>query len=192
MDRIDQDHQLVINSLREAGVQVDDVYELVNGATPRAAVPVLVQLLPMLDDNTIKEGVIRALGDKAAHGVASRPLIAELKRIGGAKSLLAWALANSLAEVVQASDFEELRSLVRDTSLGKAREMLVIALARTKHPDAVAELAKLATDEALVGYVVIGAGELRASQLRPFVEQQLNSRTSWVRKEAKKALRRLS
>jgi len=191
MDRIDQDHQLVVNTLREAGVQVHDVYDLINGATPSAAVPVLIQLLPLLDNNTIKEGVIRALGDKAATGVAAKPLIAELKRIGGAKPLLAWAVANSLAEVVQPGDFEEVQSLVHDASLGKAREMLVVALARTKHPDAAAELAKLAADEALAGYVVMGAGELRARELRPFVEQQLNSPTPWVRKEAKKALRRL-
>lgn len=192
MDSIEEDHQLVINSLREVGVQVNDVYEFVNGATPRKAIPILVQLLPLLDDNTIKEGVIRALGDKAARGAAARPLIAELKRLGGTKPLLGWAIANSLAQVVELSDFEELRSLVGNASFGKAREMLVLAMARTKHPNAAAELAKLAGDEALTGHVVMAAGELGASQLRPFVEQQLDSRTPWVRKEAQKALRRLA
>jgi HEAT repeat protein len=191
MDRIDEDHQLVVNSLREAGIQVSDVYEFVNGATPREAIPVLIQVLPLLGDNTIKEGVVRALGDKSARGIAAQPLLDELKRLGGTKPLLAWAVANSLAEVSERSDYDQLRSLARDRSLGKAREMLVIALARTKHPDAAAELENLASDEALAGHVVMAAGELGANRLRPFVERQLQSQTAWVRKEAKKALRRL-
>jgi hypothetical protein len=90
MNRIDEDSQLVVNSLREAGVQVSDIYDLVNGPTPREAVPVLVQLLPLLDNNSIKEGVIRALGDKAARGLAAGPLLAELKRLGGTKPLMGW------------------------------------------------------------------------------------------------------
>ncbi|HEX9985078.1 MAG TPA: hypothetical protein VGF69_17595 [Thermoanaerobaculia bacterium] len=192
MDKIEEDHRLVLNSLREVGVQVTDVYQLVHGATPREAVAMLVQVLPLLGNNTIKEAVIRALGDKAARGAAARPLITELKRLGGTKPLLSWVIANSLAQVVEPGDFEELQSLVGVASLGKAREMLVVAIARTKHPDAAAELAKLAADEALAGYVVIAAGELGANELRPFVEEQMNSRTPWVRKEAKKALRRLA
>jgi hypothetical protein len=192
MNRIDEDHQIVVTRLREVGVQVSDVYELVNGATPREAIPVLIQVLPLLDDNTIKEGVVRALGDKTARGVAAGPLMAELKRLRGAKPLLAWAIANSLAEVAQSSDFEDLRSLARDSSLGKAREMLVLALGRTKHPDAAAALVQLAADDALAGHVVMAAGELGASLLRSFVERQLDSGSAWVRKEAKKALRRLS
>jgi len=171
---------------------VSDIYDLVNGPTPREAVPVLLQLLPLLDNNPIKEGVIRALGDKAARGLAAGPLLAELKRLGGTRPLMGWAIGNALAEIVELRDFDEIRSLVRDPSLGKAREMLVLALARTKHPDAAAELRELARDEALAGHVVMAIGELDARELRWFVEQQLHSDHAWVRNEAKKALRRLN
>jgi hypothetical protein len=69
--------------------------------------------------------------------------------------------------------------------------MLVVALARTKHPDAAAELRELTRDEALAGHVVMAIGELAARELRSFAEQQLHSDHAWVRKEAKKALSRL-
>ena len=170
---------------------VSDIYDFVNGSTPLEAVPVLIQLLPVLEDGAIKEGVIRALGDKTARGIAAHPLIEELKRIGSSSPLLGWVIANSLAEIVELSDFEELRSLVRDASLGKAREMLVLALARTRHPDVAAELAQLTDDEAVAGHIVIAAGEIGASQLRLFVERQLIGGRPWVRKEARKALRRI-
>jgi hypothetical protein len=191
MDRIDEDHKLVLNSLREAGVPVSDIYEFVNGTTPHEAIPVLVQLLPLLDNNAVKEGVIRALGDRSAKGIAASPLLAELRKIGATKPLLAWTIANSVAEIVQAGDFDEILAVAHDASLGKAREMLVVALGRTKHPDAASELMKLSDDEALAGHIVIAAGELGARQLRPFVEKQLSNEKPWVRKEAKKVLRHL-
>jgi HEAT repeat protein len=191
VERIEQDHQLVLNTLRNAGLHIEDIHEFVNGSTPAEAVPLLIELLPLLDDNAIKEGVVRALGDKVARGAAARPLMAELRRLRSTMPMLRWTIANSLVEVVEPSDFDEIRSFVGDESLGKAREMLVVALAKTNHPNAVTELARLTHDEALAGHIVMAVGDLRAAQMRPFVEQQLNSDKAWVRKEAKKALRRL-
>jgi hypothetical protein len=191
MDRLNADRQLVLSSLREEGVEVVDVYELVNGPTPIAAIPALLRVLPLLENNAVKEGVVRALGDRAARGVAARPLIEELRRVGSTKPLIAWAIANSIAETADLTVFDELRRLVHDASLGKAREMLVLAIAKTRHPEAAAELATLTSEEALAGHIVMAASELRAIELRWFVERQLGHPQPWVRKEARKALARL-
>lgn len=188
MERVDEDAQLVVNSLREAGVVVSDIYEFVNGRTPHEAIPVLIALLPLLGDNAVKEGVVRALADRNARGLATQALVSELRKSDSSNSLMAWTIANSLAEIADETVYDELKDLVRDRSLGKAREMLVIAIARTKHPAAIADLSDLCEDETLTGPLVRGLGQLRATELKPFVEKQLQHPQPWVRREAKKAL----
>src|ERR1700761_2181229 len=73
--------RLVVTKLGEAGVRCASIYDFVNGPTPKAAVPVLLDLLGKIEEPVILEGVVRALMTKSAKGRAEQPLIALFKRL---------------------------------------------------------------------------------------------------------------
>lgn len=78
------------SELAKVGINIDDIYDLVNTNKPYpAAVPVLLDLLKEGIEHTgIKEGVIRALAVKEAIGKASPVLLDEYDKISKDKMLL--------------------------------------------------------------------------------------------------------
>ena len=70
--------EMVAEALRAVGVQVRSVYDLVNTKESYPeAIPVLLELLPRVRNDRIKEGVVRALTVREARPVAAKPLIRE-------------------------------------------------------------------------------------------------------------------
>lgn len=188
--------QHVVSALRKVGVKVSSVYDLVN--TQKAypeAIPVLIHMLPTVDEDTIKEGIVRALTVKEARGIAAKPLIAEFKKIlpqeHPTKQLLKWAIGNALSVLADDSVFEEIVGLVRDKRHGKAREMLTVALGNMKNPTAVKVLTELLRDDEVAGHAIIALGKLRAKSSRPAIEPFLTHSKSWVRQEARRALAKI-
>ena len=191
------DSQRVAMALRNAGVKVDSVFDLVNSRKPYAeAIPVLIDLLPTIRDNWIKEGVVRALGVKEAAGdVVARLMIREFEKIEltapPAEQGLKWAIANTLSVVAQNSVLQELAALACDKRHGKSREMLVEALGKMRDPRTVDFLLKLLDDDEVAGHAIRALGMLRARAARPRIERFLDHPKPWVRKEAKRALAKL-
>ena len=72
--------EMVERMLRSRGVAIDQLQELVDGRVPREALPVLIMALPEVDTPEVRRTIIRALTDRAARGIAARPLIRELAR----------------------------------------------------------------------------------------------------------------
>ena len=197
-----EDRKRVQTALYSSGCDVDDVYELVNrrgGASYQSAIPALVEILPTLKANRIKEGVVRALGVRQA--VSAGPaLVREFKTLGPADSYsnrfelhLHWAIGNSLSEVADDSLFQEIVDLVEDLRYGRAREMLAYALTRmrSRRDDAVQVLVGCLSDGDLCAHAIDALAKLKAVEARPEIEKYLKSSERLVRSEAKKALRKL-
>lgn len=184
----------VVQALRQAGVDVSSVYDLVNTKDPYPqAIPVLVSLLHEEMEDHIKEGVVRALTVKEARGIAARPLIEEFLRNTDyqnpkAYPSLKWAICNALSEVADDTVFDELVALIRDRRHGKAREMLALALAKVHDPRAADVLIGLLDDDEMAGHAILGLRKLRAAKARPYIEPFLNHPNTWIRNEAKKAM----
>ena len=65
----DKEDAQVCAALREKGVEVDSIYDLLEWKkNPDAAVPVLLEWLARSKVRNIKEGIIRALGRRRAGG----------------------------------------------------------------------------------------------------------------------------
>jgi HEAT repeat protein len=186
--------------LRAAGVPVDDLSELVNTKRSyRPAVPVLVDWLQRLDEvpagerPAVRELLVRSLSVPAARGIAAPALIDEFRRVQDSSGLgIRWVIANALSVVADAAVFDELVELARDRANGRAREMLMPALARTRHPKALDELLGLLDDEEVAGHAVMAIGMLGEARARPAVEPFLAHPESWVRMEAEKSLAKLT
>lgn len=195
----EKESQRVTKALLRAGVKVDSVFDLVNSRSSyKEAIPVLVELLPTVQDTWIKEGVVRALAVKEAvdKGV-DQVMVREFEVIDpNAPPLdqgLKWAIANTISVVARDSVFEKLSSLARDKQHGKAREMLVVALGNMKKtPEAINVLIDMLSDDVVVGHAAMALGKLKATQAIPALENLLDHPKDWVRKEAERAIKKIS
>lgn len=186
--------------LRAAGLPISDLWQLVNAKTQyKAAIPVLIDWLrnverrvPGPDQPRVREGLVRALSVPAARPGAAPALIEEFRKAADpSETGLGWVVGNALSVVADDSVFDEISGLVRDPGYGKARQMIVLGLGRSKDPRAVPLLVGLLGDEDVAAHAVMALGRLRPVGARPAVERLLDHPQALVRREAKKALARL-
>jgi HEAT repeat protein len=191
----------LVGDLSEAGVPVTDLWELVNGKKQyRAAVPVLIEWLndldrrvPAPDREKVREGLVRALTIPAARPAAAPALLAQFRAVADPTGVgPRWVIGNALEVVADDSVFEEVAALARDRSYGRARQMPVLGLGRSRDPRAVPLLVELLDDPDVAAHAAMALGKLGAPAARPALERlAAGGATPAARKEAKKALARL-
>jgi hypothetical protein len=186
--------------LRAAGLPIGDLWELVNAKSQsKAAIPVLIdwlrnveQRVPGPDQARIREGLVRALSVPAARPGAAPVLIEEFRQAPDhSETGLGWVLGNALSVVADDSVFDEIAPLVQDAGYGRARQMIVLGLGRSRDPRAATLLVGLLGDEDVTAHAVMALGRLRPPGVRPAIERLLDHPRALVRREAKKALARL-
>jgi len=180
----------ILRELAAAGFKVQSVGELRHtGAEYPAAIPILVRWLPIIENEQVKEDLVRTLSVPWATPEAVLALIAEFQRADGQqRDGLRWAIANGLAVTADDRVFDQLVELVTDRNYGKAREMLALALGNCRNPRAVEVLIALLADEQVVGHAVMALGQLKPKAARSHVQELLRHPKAWVRAEATKAL----
>jgi len=132
----------------------------------RAAIPVLLEWLPRIENRDVKEHVVRALSDRLARPEAAPVLVSEFRR--AEDDVLRWAIGNALAEVADDSVFREVAEFTQTARFGKAREM-VRGAAGDMHQhraEAIIVLRGLLADDQVAGHAPIALGKLRATEAR--------------------------
>jgi hypothetical protein len=183
--------------LAAAGYEVDSVMQLVDlGVEYKGAIPILLKWLPQVAFPPLKEGIVRMLSVPWAKPSAVGPLLREFKRDDPSTTpSVRWAVGNALEVLADDSIFEDLSQFATDRRYGDARQMIIRALGKMKNPEAVPVLitllrAKHEDEVALTAIQVLG--KLRAKEARPYIEPFLGDSRSWVRKDARKALEKIS
>ena len=182
--------------LAQFGFDVESVADLYNRRMKyEAAVPILLEWFPRIENSAVKESVARALTVRWARPRAAPVMLEELRRLRESEDRgLRFAVANALAEVADDSLFDEVVELVRDRRYSLAdRGVVVRALANVKgeRRRAIEVLLELLREE-LAPQAIAALGDLRADETRGEIEPFLEHEEAWVRQEAKKALRKLA
>jgi hypothetical protein len=151
--------QLTRNSLAAAGVEgAEDLGRFVNDIRylqpsmfdERAAMPVLLDLLPTLTDPTLVRAVAAHLRRPWARPTAFGPLVDAFRRWATLSGDAGWQLGDALASAARLNDLPVLLSLVSDTRYGTARQMIVDSLWRFRKSSLVEPaLVSLITDPAV-------------------------------------------
>lgn len=189
----------LLADLAAAGFVVETLAQLrQRGVGDRRAVPVLAKWLPRISYLPLKRDVIATLGSPWARPAAAGPLVAEFRRVDPdedtADTSVRWSIGDALERVADESVMDDLIAIATDVGQGRHRALVVAALGNMgKARDRVSSvLMALLDDEVVAAYAVMGLGKLRAHEARPMVEPFLDHPEAWVRKEARKALARLS
>ena len=114
----------------------------------RAAMPVLLELLPSLTDGKVVAATARHLRRPSARTDAFVPLVQAFRRWApSAHADAGWALGDAMASAAGPKDAEILLSLAADPAYGPARQMIVHSLWRFRKDERVVEaLPTLARD----------------------------------------------
>ncbi len=143
------------------------------------------------------EEIVRALSVPWARPAATGPLIARFRQVEDESGLgLRWTIGNALEVLWDDSFFDDLVSLARDQRFGRAREMLVLGLAKSKRPEVGAVLVHLLDDPTVDGHAVSALSGLfrriKVPAARAGLERMLGDDRAWVRKKAQRALSALA
>jgi hypothetical protein len=195
MDKqVQLEDQLVVGALQKVGVHVTSSQDLMNTRDPYPlAIPVLVEMLSIVQTYTVKEIIARSLGAKEAKGKAEHALMAEFESSLSDESVEAqsfrWAISNTLEIIGGKGDVDTLMRLLLDPRSASARGLLSIAAAKTKDPRVIPILMVYLDVEDLQGFAARGLGKFRAKEAVPKLKViAATTKNSWVRREAVKAL----
>ena len=180
----------ILRDLADLGYAVRSLDDLrISKKEYREAIPVLIKWLTQIGNAKVKDSIIRTLSVPWSKPEATPVLIKEFELASSLEnSGLKWTIANALAVVADDSVLDKIITLARNPQHGKAREMLVLALANMKNERAKSVLISLLKDEDVCGYAIMALGKLGASSAASEIEPFLAHPKDWVREEARKAL----
>lgn len=188
------DENKLKSELGKVGISINDIYDLVNTNEPYPlAVPVLLDLLKEeFEDIRDKQGVIRALAVKEAIGKASPILIAEYNRVSKEFSSYRWAIGNTIYTTITDDDVESILPIIKDKENGMSRQMFVAALGKVKSEKAEDVLIELLDDEEVTPHALKALGRMKSKKAREKIETLTSHSKPLIKKEAQKALKKVS
>jgi hypothetical protein len=180
----------ILAKLVEAGYDVGSLAELRHsGVRYRKSVPIMTAALSEITEQKTLMELVRALSVPWAKPDATGPLVDLFRRAEDSTGLgLRWAIGNALDVTWDDARFDDLVELARDRAYGRAREMVVLGLGRSKRPEAGDILIGLLDDPDVNGHAVKALAKLKVPRARPGLERMLDDERAWVRKEAQRAL----
>jgi HEAT repeat protein len=184
------DSKPLLQRLSEMGFNVErisDLYEM--KLDYRAAIPLLIEWLPRIDNLAVKEMIARCLTWRYAKPHAAPVLIQEFKRAPDfSESILIWVIGSALEIVADDGVFEEIAELASNKRYGRGREMLARALGKMNDPRAEDVLLDLIDDEEICTHAMIGLKRLRCKRAIPKIKKYLDHPESYVRKLARQCM----
>jgi hypothetical protein len=198
------DFQLVRAGLEAAGLASADFGRFTSGRHPdvirpsafdyKAAVPVLLEVLPLVQHPSAKEAVVRSLTTSYARPVAADALIREFRNTSATKQpALKWAIGNALDTVTTPEHVDVLLELALDSAHGTGRQIIVDRVARvSKDARVVDALRKLAADEDVAYHAMAGLrrrlGQAAAAkEIRPLMHHESERVRDAARRQLKRA-----
>lgn len=192
MKGIKNKESIVLKELLNVGLSLNSIYDLVNTNEPYPeAILVLLNCLSEETDDKTKEGIIRALAIKEAIGKTGLILINEYNKIPREKSLLRWAIGNTMYTTISEKDVQDILTIVSDKSNGFSRQMFVAALGKFQLAEVESVLLDLLFDEEVVLHAIEALGKMRSIKAKEEIIKLTNHKKSVIRKEAIKALKKI-
>jgi len=184
------DNDELLQEVREMGVEIGSVNDLIKiNSEYKDLVPILLRYLQEADDEEDKQFIARCLGVKG-FTEASEPLVLEFYK--ASHDSYKWAIGNTLS-IIQDKDMAPvLLRIAREKEHGIARQMIVDGLGiYKKNEDVKNALIELLNDDDVVGHAISAIRKMGDKELVKYVEPFLNHKTTWIRNEAKRTLKRL-
>ncbi|MCS6579981.1 HEAT repeat domain-containing protein [Curtobacterium citreum] len=161
-----------------------------SGIRYKAAVPMLLEWLRKARTPMMQRAVARTLTNPSAKG-AAMPALVEAFRNFTDEAGTRWAVGNSIETAYVDTYFDDVAALALDRKYGGARQMVALALGKSKRPEAVDVLLQLMDDHDVSGHAVFALSKRPNPRARAAFEEKLTDDRPWVRKKAALGLRKI-
>jgi hypothetical protein len=181
-------HELLAD-LRQIGFDVSSLADLRRRQPYPEAIPILLRALRAADNDAVREDIVRTLSVPYAPSEVAQELVDVFRH--SENFFLKWAAGNGLEILADETVAEDVFALAADRKHGRAREMLVVAMARFKQDvNRAGELMRfLLNDPDVQGHALLALRRLRYLPAESDVRGLLGHDKAWIRAEARKALR---
>lgn len=184
------DREKFLNDIRAKGVEISNINDLMKlDKRYKDLVPIFVEHLRNIDDESDKEFLVRCLGVKGFNE-ATEQLLSEFNNTD--KVTYKWAIGNTLSVIEDKSKLNELLEIVQNKEHGIARQMIVIAIGKMKAKEAFPVLLNLLKDEDVVGHAIDALSYYKDPTVIPYLEPLTSHSVGWVKKEAFKVIKKLN
>lgn len=197
-EQYDEDAAGLIQDLAAVGFNVRAVGALMDPSVgDRRALPVLIKWLPIVTYKHLRTELIATVGSKWAGPEAAQPLIQEFRRIDPKTDPGPYSIRSeiglALSRVADDSVADDLVAIANDKAHRGSLGGIVLALGRMKKRQdvAVPTLLKALLEDNTAGLAARALGMLKAAEAKGPLEKLLTHHESWVRQEAKKALKKI-
>ena len=188
------DNNKIKSELERVGIHIESIYDLVNNSHKYAkGIPVLLGLLKtgVIKNDKSKEGIIRALAVKEAKGFATPVLINEYKNTAKDKQLLRWIIGNTVSIVATDNSMNDIINIIQDKTNGISRQMFVSALSNMASDKIEDVLISFLNDDEVASHAIEALSKMNSNKALPEIQKLLNHSKPLIRKEARKALKKL-
>ena len=180
----------LLGRIRETGFVTDSVDALRrSGVVYKKAIHLLLDELFQPHSAGALEQIVRAMSVPYAGPDAGPALVRLFHLVPDEKenASLKWAIGNALEIVADGSLVDELLSVSLDRKFGRARQMVVLALARFPSSEVIDGLVSLLDDADVGGHAVTALARMRDPRTHPWLERFRDDPRTWVRKEVRNA-----
>lgn len=180
----------LLQEIRAKGVEISSIDELMKiGAKDRDLVPILLNHLSQISDESDKEFIVRCLGVKGFAEV-SKPLLYEFNNSDNL--LYKWAIGNTLDIISDKGILPELLEIVQNKKHGRSRQMIIYGLGKYKKETQIKPiLVSLLQDKDVAGHAIHALSQLGDPEVIKDIKPFENYDVTWIRNEAKRAVKKL-
>lgn len=179
----------LLKDIRAKGVDISSINDLIKmDKRFKDLVPIVVEHLKNIEDESDKEFLIRCLGIKGFTD-ATEQLLEEFNKTD--TITFKWAIGNSLAIIEDKSHVNELLEIAQNKEHGIARQMIVVALGKMKVKEAFSVLIKLLEDDDLVGHAIGALAYYNDPAVIQYLIPLESHKVGWIKKEASKVIEKL-
>ncbi|MFZ6992073.1 HEAT repeat domain-containing protein [Curtobacterium sp. RRHDQ66] len=187
------EHRAMLEALSRLGYQFDDMTAFANSRLRhKDAVPLLLNLLKSVENPMNRLRFAHALTTPAAKGVAVPGLLEAFTRTPNDDPIrVRWAIGSAIEATFDDAYADEVSSLALDRQYGRDREMLALALRKSRKEEVIDVLLDLTRDPDVDGHAIDALSHSANPRARQVFEEKLFDRRAWVRKRAAAGLRKL-
>lgn len=193
---IDYGEESLLSELRAYGLDISSVSDLWSAKESyRDVVAVLERYFLRTNDIRLKGTIARALSvpwakssrDSLLRSFATIPRDVDPDGFG-----LRWTIGNALEVLYDDKAFNDYVAIAEDVQFGKSRQMVVLALAKSKQDNARDILRNLTSDDDVDGHAIKALVKLGPNSAdRPYLLAKESDSRSWVAAAARRGLRKL-
>lgn len=188
------EHWAMLESLERLGYKFEDMTAFANSSLRyKDAVPLLLNWLKSVEYPLNRLRITHALTTPAAKGIAIPGLIKAFVDTPEDDQLqVRWAIASAIEKTYDDAYSDAVIELASDRQYGRDREMLALALGKSKKDAAIDALLKLARDPDVDGHAIEALSKRVNPRAHDIFEEKLADRRAWVRNKAKLGLKKLN